>query len=305
MKVKHITTIIGIILGGAVFTTAANATVTMEGHSDVQFTFGPTLTLTLSNTLTDCPSPYQNPTFCIENLVQGTESLSNMIRAKVTTNSSAGYNLSATVGGTSKDGTKTYSGTDLEHASVSGAKFTMIGASATSLTDGEWGFTTTGDAVSPATPTYMALDTSNSTTINATTDMAGTAASASYQGTEYTKMWIGAYATSTQIAGAYGNVINFTALANVQMRSVSVAAYNANTTAYNITSVDGTAITPVTSGSWADGQVLGITATCASGKTFLGWASSYDFGKVADMNAATTTYTVGGGNITLTAYCSN
>jgi len=306
MKVKHIITTCGFLLSGAVFVSGfsanANATVTMEGHSDVQFTFGNTLTLALTDTSTACPSPYYNPTFCIENLVPNTSALSNTITATVATNNATGYTLSATVGGTALDGTTTYSTTDLESTSVSGAKFTMIDdTSSTSLVAGEWGFTLNGSA---ATPAYMTLSTSNSKVINATIDMAGTAATG-YGGTSNTAMQIGAYADNLQAPGAYKNVINFAALANVLTRTVTVAGYDANTTAYSITSVDGTAITPVTTGSWADGQVLGITATCASGNNFLGWASSNDFGKVADMNTATTTYTVGGGNITLTAYCSN
>lgn len=299
MKVKHITTILGIFLGGAVLTTGASAVVTMEGHSDVQFTFGSVLALSLSNTASDCPSPYQNPTFCIENLVPNTSSLSNTVTANVATNNSAGYTLSATVGGASIDGTTSFTSTDLvssTHADV----FTMIDdTTSTSLAAGEWGLTLNGSA---ATPTYMTLDTTASKTLNATIDAAGTAATG-YGGTANTAMQIGAYADNLQMPGAYKNVINFTALANVQMHTVTVAANDANVTSVVINSVDGTSVSPATTGSWGDGQVLGISATCATGNTFLGWASSYDFGKVANMDNATTTYTVGGGNITLTAYC--
>jgi len=300
MKVKHIISTFGILFGGLVLSRGATAVVTMEGHSDVQFTFGQTLTLSLSSTLSDCPTPYADPTFCIENLVPGTTALSNTVTATVATNSAAGYKLSATVGGTDST-SATYATSDLTSTSHTD-KFTMLNdATSTSLAAGEWGFTLNGSA---ATPTYMTLDTTTARTINSTIDAAGTAATG-YSGTNNTAMQIGAYAGASQKAGVYRNVLNFTALPNMLMRTVTIAKSSATDVASAaIVSVDGTALsTPVTSGTYGDGQVLGITATCASGKNFLGWASSYDFGKVADMNAATTTYTVGNGDITLTAYC--
>ena len=266
----------------------------------MQFTFGQTLTLSLSSTLSDCPTPYADPTFCIEDLVPGTTALSNTVTATVATNSAAGYKLSATVGGTDST-SATYATSDLTSTSHTD-KFTMLNdATSTSLAAGEWGFTLNGSA---ATPTYMTLDTTTARTINSTIDAAGTAATG-YGGTNSTAMQIGAYAGASQKAGVYRNVLNFTALPNMLMRTVTIAKSSAtDVTSAAIVSVDGTALsTPVTSGTYGDGQVLGITATCASGKNFLGWASSYDFGKVADMNAATTTYTVGNGDITLTAYC--
>ena len=300
MKVKHIISTFGILFGGLVLSRGASAVVTMEGHSDVQFTFGQTLTLSLSSTLSDCPTPYADPTFCIEDLVPGTTALSNTVTATVATNSAAGYKLSATVGGTDST-SATYATSDLTSTSHTD-KFTMLNdATSTSLAAGEWGFTLNGSA---ATPTYMTLDTTTARTINSTIDAAGTAATG-YGGTNSTAMQIGAYAGASQKAGVYRNVLNFTALPNMLMRTVTIAKSSAtDVTSAAIVSVDGTALsTPVTSGTYGDGQVLGITATCASGKNFLGWASSYDFGKVADMNAATTTYTVGNGDITLTAYC--
>ncbi|MBR3270190.1 hypothetical protein IKG07_03000 [Candidatus Saccharibacteria bacterium] len=304
-KVKHILTIIGIFLGGSLLTSSASAIVTYEGHSDVQFTFAPLLTLTLSSTLTDCPTPYEDPTFCIEGLTPGTEALSNTVTATVNTNSSAGYTLSAKVAGTSLDGNHTFSNTDLISLSGHSDKFTMIDdTSSTSLAAGEWGFTLTGDAVSPATPTYMTLSDSTERIINATVDKSGTAATG-YDGTNTTDMNIGAYADTTQKAGLYGNVINFTATSNIQMRTVTVAKNNNDVASVEINSVDGDTITPVTTGSWADGQALGISATCANNTIFLGWGLSGDFGSITNQDLASTTYNVGGNNVTLTAYCGS
>ena len=304
-KVKHILTIIGIFLGGSLLTSSASAIVTYEGHSDVQFTFAPLLTLTLSSTLTDCPTPYEDPTFCIEGLTPGTEALSNTVTATVNTNSSAGYTLSAKVAGTSLDGNHTFSNTDLISLSGHSDKFTMIDdTSSTSLAAGEWGFTLTGDAVSPATPTYMTLSDSTERIINATVDKSGTAATG-YDGTNTTDMNIGAYADTTQKAGLYGNVINFTATSNIQMRTVTVTKNNNDVASVEINSVDGDTITPVTTGSWADGQALGISATCANNTIFLGWGLSGDFGSITNQDLASTTYNVGGNNVTLTAYCGS
>ncbi|MBR3270179.1 hypothetical protein IKG07_02945 [Candidatus Saccharibacteria bacterium] len=304
-KVKHILTIISIFLGGSLLASSASAIVTHEAHSDVQFTFAPLLTLTLSSTLTDCPTPYEDPTFCIEGLTPGTEALSNTVTATVNTNSSAGYTLSAKVAGTSLDGNHTFNNTDLVSLSGHSDKFEMLDDTvSTSLAAGEWGFTLTGDAVAPATPTYMTLSDSTERIINATVDKSGTAATG-YDGTNTTDMNIGAYADTTQKAGLYGNVINFTATSNIQMRTVTVTKNNNDVASVEINSVDGDTITPVTTGSWADGQALGISATCAANKTFLGWGISGDFGSITNQDAATTTYNVGGNNVTLTAYCGS
>ena len=305
VKVKHILTIIGVFLGGVAVASSASAVVTFEGHSDVQFTFGPTLSLSLSSTLSDCPAPYYDPTFCIENLAPGNLGLSNTITATVTTNSSVGYTLSATAGGTSVDTTATFTDNKLTLAgsgSTPADTFDMIAVGATSLTQGYWGYTLNGGTTYGHLP-YVNDSSATPTVLNKTIDAANTGASG-YTGTPNTAIQIGAYADTTQLSGAYKNVVNFTALANMQTRSVNVAKNSlADVANVEINSVDGTAITPTMSGSWGDGQVLGISATCAAGKNFLGWAKSYDFGQLANMDSATTTYTVGGGNITLTAYC--
>ena len=306
MKVKHITTFLGIILGGIIFTHGANAAVTFEGHSDVQFTFKPTMRLTLSDTSSDCPSPYEpNSTFCIENLAPGNQGVSNTITVNVSTNSSVGYTLSATAGGPSVDTLTTFTSNNLElPGSTPGTladTFDMITAGATALSAGKWGYTLDGGTTYGYLP-YVNDATATPTILNKTIDAANTG-DTGYTGTPNTDIQIGAYADATQLSGAYKNVVNFTAVVNIGMRTVTLAKNSSDVATVEINSVDGTAITPVTSGSWAEGQVLGITATCASGKNFLGWAKSYDFGQLADMDSATTTYAIGGGDITLTAYC--
>jgi hypothetical protein len=196
MKVKHIITTCGIILGGLILSRGASATVTYETSSDVQFTIRPMLSLTLSEA-----------GFVIDNLVPGVSDNSNAVTATVNTNSSAGYVLSATVGNTTYNTTSLVSGSDT---------IAMMGAGS-ALASGTWGYTL-DDGV-----TYGALDTVNSTILNKTVDVAGAPASG-FSGTNNTVIKVGAYASDTQANGSYRNVMNFTAVPNVAARTVSVAA---------------------------------------------------------------------------------
>ena len=257
MKVKHIITTCGIILGGMAVTGGASAIVTYKDSADVQFTFSSTLSMELSE-----------DGFVISDLMPGNSGISNGVTASVSTNNPAGYLLSATVGNS------TYTTTDL--VSTSGQRFSMMGSSAVALSSGTWGYTiddgTTYGALSAATPTVLAQ-----------TNTAGSGS---------TVVKIGAYATDDQRPGTYNNVVNFSVVSNVATRTITVAA-----------GAGAASVTPFGASSYAEGDTIDLTATCSSGYTFANWAKSADYGSFADVTSASTTYTVGAGNATLTAYC--
>ena len=266
MKVKHIITTCGIILGGLAVTNGANAIVTYKDGEDVQFSFAPVLSMSLSA-----------DGFTIDNLAPGTSGVSNAVTATVSTNSAAGYQLSATVGNS------TYASTDLISSTGTG-NFRMI-SSGTSLTSGTWGYTLDSGA------TYKALSITTPTVLNKTSDAAGTAASSAYAGGTSTAVKIGAYAATDQRSGTYNNVVNFAVVPNIAAHTVAVAA--------------GAGVSSVTpaAASYVEGDQISIGATCASGYTFSNWANSTSYGTITDPGAASTTFTVGAGDTTLTAYC--
>lgn len=262
MKVKHIiTTACGVIAGGLMVAQGASAVVTYAGKSDVQFTFVPTLSVGLSGD------------FTITDLAPGTSDNSNEVTVTVNTNSVSGYTLSATVGDTTS---ATYNTTDL--VGDNGNVFSMIGTSATTLSNGTWGYTLDGT-------TYDELDTTTAKTLASTSTSSGTAT---------TRIRIGAKAASTQMPDTYRNVINFTAVSNVSTRYVTVVAGD------NVDSV-----TPASPAYYVAGDSVSLTATCDSGYTFGGWTVSPNYGLIADPTVASTTYTVGAGDVTLTATCAN
>lgn len=259
MKAKHIITTCGILLGGLVVSQGASAVVTYETSSNVQFTFNPVLTLTLTG-----------DGFVIDNLVPSMSAISNEVTASVSTNSVAGYTLSATVGDT------TYNSTSL----ISGANTISMMVSGTSLTAGHWGYTLDNGT------TYGALDTTNSTVLARTS----TAASS-----DVTHIKIGAYASSSQPEGIYRNVMNLAATTNVITHTITLAAGS------NVSSV--VLGSSGTSHTYSEGETVAISATCTSGHTFNNWNKSVDYGQIANPATASTNYTVGAGDVTITAYC--
>ena len=255
MKAKHIFTMCGVVLGGLAMVQSASAIVTYKGSSEVQFTFNPVLSLSLSDT-----------GFSISGLAPGMQSLSNEIVATVISNSTAGYVLKASVGNS------TYNNTDLTSAND---KIVMMG-SGTTLTKGTWGYTIDNGSNYGALALYTATD---ATTL---------ATSSSDGGSVH--MRIGAYADDNQSPGAYNNVVNFSVVSGIA--------------AHTVTLVGGTLNGGATSGSYNEGDTVTITAACTSVDAFGGWSLSPDFGMITDRTSATTTYTVGNGDVTLNANCA-
>lgn len=290
MKVKHIITTFGIILGGLLIARGANAVVTYRASSDVQFTWGGSLSLTLESDDED------HDGFVITSVAPGLSRMSNGVTATVGTNNPTGYTLSATVGGEDSDG-NTYSTADL-YDSVNNTTIAMIGDSATALSLGTWGYTLNGTAT---TPTYGALSTTTAKILNQTQDSSGTAASEDYVGGDAIKMNIGAYPATDQTPGTYKNVIYFTLTANAVPRTVTVELGDGVTSVTLGKETD----TKAVSGDYSQNDTVAIAATCdtANGYTFNNWYNPTDYGTIADINAASTTFAVGAGDATLTAYC--
>ena len=174
----------GVLLGGLLLSTNANATVTYRDSASVQFTFAPMLSVSLSA-----------DGFTINDLVPGTSSISNAVTATVITNSNHGYQLSATVGNS------TYTSSDLV-SSTGNKRFSMI-SSGTSLTSGTWGYTLDSGTTYGGLSTY--IPTLLKTTAGPTGDLG-----------DATAMQIGAYATADQKPDVYNNVVNFIVLSNIE-----------------------------------------------------------------------------------------
>ena len=197
MKAKHIiTTTCGILLGGIFVAQNAGATVTYQGSSDLQFTWGAgSLDVSLSSN-----------NFVISDLAPGTSKNSNEIVATVTTNNATGYTLSATVGNSSNNSTELRrNGTDTAN------KFLMTSDNASSLASGTWGCRYKVDGSNYGN--YKALSTSERVVVNKTVDNIGTAATG-YAGTSNTTLQVGANAASNQSSGEYTNVMNFQVVVN-------------------------------------------------------------------------------------------
>lgn len=275
MKVKHIITGFGIILGGLVAVNGASAVVTYRSKSDVQFTFSSMLSLTVDDD------------FVISSLMPGQSDKSNQVTATVATNNSAGYELSATVGNSTTYDTTALTGT------VGSTHPTISMISGSSLTSGTWGLTLDNGI------TYKALSRSADTILNKTTDKSGTGATG-YEGGATTNMKIGAYAAANQAPTEYRNVINFKLVSNVLTHTITLAPGDNVAT---VTLGSGSASSTSTSNTYGEGDSVAIAATCASGYTFTGWSLEDDFGTITSLTTNPTTYTVGLGNATIRAYC--
>ena len=146
----------------------------------------------------------------ISNLTPGNKSISSSdYTVTVSTNSVAGYTLSATVGCESGDGC--FNSKILGDGNSN--DFSMV-ESTTALTPGKWGVSLDSTATENSNFRTLPLYSGTADIINQTTDASGAAATG-YQGTQSTTFRVGAYAADTQVAGTYTNVINFAAVANM------------------------------------------------------------------------------------------
>lgn len=147
------------------------------------FQFDTTMTVSLSGS-----------SLVIDELSPNTAKNSNTVDVTVVTNDVTGYTLKATTG----DASNTTTNLVAENGT-----FGMIGSEESALSVGKWGYTIDGGTTFGA----LALYTATPTTVNASN--APTDAT-----TGKTAFQIGAYASPSQAAGDYTNVVNFIAVAN-------------------------------------------------------------------------------------------
>ena len=169
---------------------------TYQHSLQIEFNFEPMLAVSLSAS-----------DLLIDNLTPGSSDHSNTITVNVETNNMTGYTLAAKVG----NGT-TYQNDRLVNTTNSSSYFYNLTSSATlsNFPDNRWGYAL--GAVNNST-VYSGLVYNTDTTINATTNAAGTAATG-YTGTGNTNFTIAAKAANTLSAGDYKNVIIFTVVGN-------------------------------------------------------------------------------------------
>lgn len=184
-----------VVLGGILSAKIASATTYQDG-TDIKFTFRPTLSVALSS-----------EGITISDLTPGQSGVSSPVDVTVNTNNIYGYTMNATVGSSAKNyrELKHTNGTD-QFTSVA------VGSGLAAMpTDGGsvWGFASSTDG-GQTWSKYTGLpkydDANNVLELN----HASTAA-----GGDVTKVRIGAYAVTEQVAGDYTNVINFAVVTNV------------------------------------------------------------------------------------------
>ena len=199
MKVKHSLVGLTMALSGAAFSSPVFAT-SYSYDVDVQFNFNSMISVTLTSA-----------DIQILDLAPGTSSDSNIVDISISTNSAAGYNLSATAGWADN------ATTNMTHTNGTNT-FTSIAtnASLASLTtDNTWGysFSDTKDGNDEyiwgnfsGLPLYTATAKELKNTNVPASDIVG--------------FKINAKASTAQPAGDYTNKINFIAVANVPPRSI-------------------------------------------------------------------------------------
>ena len=194
----YLSSIISIILGGFGIVSTTSALEYQSNPVDIKFEFGSTLTFSSPGDI------------IISNLVPGTKAISDDdYKVTVSTNNLTGYTLYATVGCAS--GTNC---NDSKNLTDGTNDFTMV-SSTGALAAGMWGVSLDGNATENSNfMTLAKYDDLAATIINQTTNNTGTPATG-YAGTSDTTVRIGAYATTSQVAGTYVNKINFIPIANM------------------------------------------------------------------------------------------
>ena len=178
------------------FVVAPVSATTYSHDATVQFTFNSEISVVIDTADIE-----------ILDLAPGTSSDSNVVGITISTNNVVGYTASATVGNA------TYNTTSMTHTNGTNA-FTSIAtdASQASLsTDNTWGYTTSLDNGS---------SWANLSGLPIYTDTAKEIAKTTSPASDAIKFKINAKASTSQAAGDYKNVINFTVVANVPPKTL-------------------------------------------------------------------------------------
>ena len=193
-------------LFGAILTSGISSALSFQSRQQVQFSFNPVLSLSISDNLT------------INNLIPGTYSDSNQISIEISTNVPDGYYLTATAGTSTTD-------TNLTNTTNSNYYFSSLPTNANvsnieDIDNNTWGYSFTTDTTD--TPTWqrysgLPLDNNDSgetgkTLIN-TTDPAESST---------IKFKIAAKAADTLPSGTYTNTINFYAISYPIIESLTI-----------------------------------------------------------------------------------
>ncbi len=183
-------------LVGGLFAANPTSATTYSHEATVQFTFNSEISVVIDTADIE-----------ILDLAPGTSSDSNVVGITISTNNVVGYTASATVGNA------TYNTTSMIHTNGVDA-FTSIAenASEASLsTDNTWGYTTSLDNGS---------SWANLSGLPIYTDTAKEIATTNSPASDAIKFKINAKASTSQAAGDYKNVINFTVVANVPPKTL-------------------------------------------------------------------------------------
>ncbi|MDO4747152.1 MAG: InlB B-repeat-containing protein [Candidatus Saccharibacteria bacterium] len=263
-----------------VFAEGNASALTYSSDTDIEFTFNSVISINLSS-----------PNLVISDLAPGEYSDSNIITVGATTNGSAGFQLSATVG--QKNGTDALVNT--VSSSNTFANLTTTQATLAGFSDNTWGYSYCADSSTncgtsgsstwvsgnkgSTTAGYAGLPLDNND--NAAERGNGGVLLLNTSGPEDTiqsvQFKIGAKASSGQASGDYTNTINFYAVANPepQLGPVSCEAgkicYNENA----LRGVEGTM------GKQSAGNNASVTLLASnfsrSGYGFAGWNTAYDY----------------------------
>ena len=181
-----------------------------QNSTDIEFTFNPTVSVTVSGDLV------------INDLTPGTYSDSNIVTVTAGTNTPHGFTLMATAG---TNATSSTTGTKLVNTENSNYAFdnlTSNKADLASFSDSTWGYSysvdngttwISGDNDS-AVAGYNGLPQDTNTDASARGNGGVTLASTNTNASSEIKFKIGAKAATSQPSGTYQNVVNFYAVAN-------------------------------------------------------------------------------------------
>ncbi len=185
-------------VGGLFVVSSASAT-TFSQDATVQFTFNSRLDVRIDDANIE-----------ILDLTPGTSSDSNIVGITVGTNNSVGYTIKATVGDATYSTTNMVHGNGTNTFSSLAVDDDLVSISA----DNTWGYATSNDDGS---------SWSNFSGLPVYTDTAKQIATTNAPTNDVIKFKINAKASTSQAAGDYRNVINFSVVANVPPRTIEDA----------------------------------------------------------------------------------
>ena len=253
---------------------ASASALTYQNSVDVEFTFNPTIGISLSNN-----------NLIIDNLTPGASSDSNIITVGIETNAGFGYYMSATAGISTGN-------TNLTSTTNSDNIFTSLSSNATTLSnipDNYWGYSYSTDEGSTWISGSQGDTSAGYNGLPLDNDDSGAtgvilASTNSFASTGSVQFKIGAKASNSQPSGVYTNTINFYAIANPEptLGPSDCVAGNICYEANSLTTYDGSMGQQTKDDSGADisdGATVTLLASNFSrtGYGFAGWSDTYDY----------------------------